>query len=99
MKGEVYTIPISHGEGRFMASEEVLLDLYKKVRLLHNTSILMETLRTECLLILINRCSELKELQVKVVRFLEEWGIQNVLQMVCSKTFLPQIIIIFSETE
>ena len=30
MKGEVYTIPISHGEGRFMASEEVLLDLYKK---------------------------------------------------------------------
>ncbi len=30
MKGEVYTIPISHGEGRFMASDEVLLDLYKK---------------------------------------------------------------------
>ena len=30
MKGKVYTIPISHGEGRFMASEEVLLDLYKK---------------------------------------------------------------------
>ncbi|MBS1572939.1 MAG: phosphoribosylformylglycinamidine synthase subunit PurQ, partial [Bacteroidetes bacterium] len=30
MKGEVYTIPISHGEGRFMASEEVLTDLYKK---------------------------------------------------------------------
>ena len=30
MKGEVYTIPISHGEGRFMASEEVLEDLYKK---------------------------------------------------------------------
>ena len=30
MKGEVYTIPISHGEGRFMASEEVLKDLYKK---------------------------------------------------------------------
>ena len=32
MKGEVYTIPISHGEGRVMASEEVLVDLYKKVR-------------------------------------------------------------------
>ncbi|MBP7173884.1 MAG: phosphoribosylformylglycinamidine synthase [Cloacibacterium sp.] len=30
MKGEVYTIPISHGEGRFMASEEVLKELYKK---------------------------------------------------------------------
>lgn len=30
MKGDVYTIPISHGEGRFMANEEVLLDLYKK---------------------------------------------------------------------
>ncbi len=30
MKGEVYTIPISHGEGRFMASEEVLTELYKK---------------------------------------------------------------------
>lgn len=30
MKGEVFTIPISHGEGRFMASEEVLADLYKK---------------------------------------------------------------------
>lgn len=30
MKGEVYTIPISHGEGRFMASEEVLTGLYKK---------------------------------------------------------------------
>ena len=30
MKGEVYTIPISHGEGRFMASEDMLLDLYKK---------------------------------------------------------------------
>lgn len=30
MKGEVYTIPISHGEGRFMASKEVLTDLYKK---------------------------------------------------------------------
>lgn len=30
MKDEVYTIPISHGEGRFMASEEVLANLYKK---------------------------------------------------------------------
>ena len=30
MKGQVYTIPISHGEGRFMASEQVLEDLYKK---------------------------------------------------------------------
>ena len=29
MKNEVYTIPISHGEGRFMASEEVLIELYK----------------------------------------------------------------------
>ena len=27
MKNEVYTIPISHGEGRFMASEEVLTEL------------------------------------------------------------------------
>jgi phosphoribosylformylglycinamidine (FGAM) synthase-like amidotransferase family enzyme len=99
MKGEVYTIPISHGEGRFMASEEVLARFIKKVRLLHNILILMEILLTECHLILINRCSELKELQVKVVKFLEEWGILNVLQKVCSKTFLPQIIIIFSKTE
>ena len=30
MKDQVYTIPISHGEGRFMASEEVLKALYKK---------------------------------------------------------------------
>ncbi len=30
MKNQVFTIPISHGEGRFMASEEVLKDLYKK---------------------------------------------------------------------
>lgn len=30
MKGQVYTIPISHGEGRFMASEEVLEELYRK---------------------------------------------------------------------
>lgn len=29
MKGETYTIPISHGEGRFMASESVLESLYK----------------------------------------------------------------------
>ncbi len=29
MKGLTYTIPISHGEGRFMASEEVLTVLYK----------------------------------------------------------------------
>lgn len=29
MKGNTYTIPISHGEGRFMASEEVLTELYK----------------------------------------------------------------------
>ncbi|MBS1549273.1 MAG: phosphoribosylformylglycinamidine synthase [Bacteroidetes bacterium] len=29
MKGEVYTIPISHGEGRFMASEDELTRLYK----------------------------------------------------------------------
>lgn len=29
MKDEMYTIPISHGEGRFMASEEILADLYK----------------------------------------------------------------------
>lgn len=29
MKDEVYTIPISHGEGRFMASEEVLKELYQ----------------------------------------------------------------------
>ncbi|MEC5158163.1 phosphoribosylformylglycinamidine synthase [Chryseobacterium sp. MP_3.2] len=30
MKGKVYTIPISHGEGRFMASEEVIKQLYIK---------------------------------------------------------------------
>ncbi|WP_297984303.1 phosphoribosylformylglycinamidine synthase [uncultured Chryseobacterium sp.] len=30
MKDQVFTIPISHGEGRFMASEEVLTELYKK---------------------------------------------------------------------
>lgn len=30
MKDQLYTIPISHGEGRFMASEEVLKNLYKK---------------------------------------------------------------------
>lgn len=29
MKGLEYTIPISHGEGRFMASQEVLTELYK----------------------------------------------------------------------
>ena len=29
MKGEVYTIPISHGEGRFMASQEEIERLYK----------------------------------------------------------------------
>ncbi|MGX9986875.1 phosphoribosylformylglycinamidine synthase [Soonwooa purpurea] len=29
MKDLTYTIPISHGEGRFMASEEVLTELYK----------------------------------------------------------------------
>ncbi len=29
MKDQVYTIPISHGEGRFMASEEVLKELYQ----------------------------------------------------------------------
>jgi len=29
MKDQVYTIPISHGEGRFMASEEVIKELYK----------------------------------------------------------------------
>jgi len=28
-KNEIYTIPISHGEGRFMASQEVLTELYK----------------------------------------------------------------------
>ncbi len=30
MKDQVYTIPISHGEGRFMASNEVIKGLYKK---------------------------------------------------------------------
>ena len=30
MKDQVFTIPISHGEGRFMASESVLEDLYRK---------------------------------------------------------------------
>lgn len=29
MKGQVYTIPISHGEGRFMASEEEIQKLYE----------------------------------------------------------------------
>ncbi|MBV2166778.1 MAG: phosphoribosylformylglycinamidine synthase subunit PurQ, partial [Kaistella sp.] len=29
MKDEVYTIPISHGEGRFMASENVIKELYQ----------------------------------------------------------------------
>ena len=29
MKNEIYTIPISHGEGRFMASKDVLETLYK----------------------------------------------------------------------
>ncbi|WP_304343440.1 phosphoribosylformylglycinamidine synthase [Chryseobacterium koreense] len=29
MKGEVFTIPISHGEGRFMASEAVIRELYE----------------------------------------------------------------------
>jgi phosphoribosylformylglycinamidine synthase len=30
MKDQIYTIPISHGEGRFMASEKVIQDLYEK---------------------------------------------------------------------
>ena len=30
MKGEVFTIPISHGEGRFVASDDVLENLYRK---------------------------------------------------------------------
>lgn len=30
MKHQTYTIPISHGEGRFMASEKVIQDLYEK---------------------------------------------------------------------
>ena len=30
MKDQTYTIPISHGEGRFMASEKVIQDLYEK---------------------------------------------------------------------
>jgi phosphoribosylformylglycinamidine synthase len=29
MKNQIFTIPISHGEGRFMASENVLQELYK----------------------------------------------------------------------
>ncbi|MGZ5264136.1 MAG: phosphoribosylformylglycinamidine synthase, partial [Kaistella sp.] len=29
MKNEIYTIPISHGEGRFMASEPVIKELYE----------------------------------------------------------------------
>ena len=29
MKGEVFTVPISHGEGRFMASENMLKELYQ----------------------------------------------------------------------
>jgi phosphoribosylformylglycinamidine synthase len=29
MKGQVFTIPISHGEGRFMASEEEIKKLYE----------------------------------------------------------------------
>ncbi|SEF68391.1 phosphoribosylformylglycinamidine synthase [Halpernia humi] len=29
MKDKIYTIPVSHGEGRFMASKEILEDLYK----------------------------------------------------------------------
>lgn len=29
MKDEIFTIPVSHGEGRFMASKEILEDLYK----------------------------------------------------------------------
>jgi hypothetical protein len=99
MKGEVYTIPISHGEGRFMASEEVLLDLYKKGQIATQYIDTDGNIAHGMPFNLINRCSELKELQVKVVKFLEEWVIQNVLQMVCSRTFLPQIIIIFSETE
>lgn len=30
MKGEIYNIPISHGEGRFMASEKVIASLYNR---------------------------------------------------------------------
>ena len=30
MKDQTYTIPISHGEGRFIASEKVIQDLYEK---------------------------------------------------------------------
>ncbi|MGS0747293.1 phosphoribosylformylglycinamidine synthase [Halpernia sp. GG3] len=29
MKDEIYTIPVSHGEGRFMASKEIIEQLYK----------------------------------------------------------------------
>lgn len=29
MKDQIYTIPVSHGEGRFMASEEKIMELYK----------------------------------------------------------------------
>lgn len=30
MKDEIYTVPISHGEGRFVAPESVILDLYER---------------------------------------------------------------------
>ena len=77
-----------------MASEDVLLDLYKRsdCYTIHDTD---GNVAHGMPFNLINRCSELKELQVKVVNFWKNGASERFAEGLF-KTFL-QIIIIFSE--
>ena len=81
MKGQIFTVPISHGEGRFYASEAELENLYKNgqiatqyVDLDGNIAYGMPHNPNASLF-------GIEGITSKSGKYMAEWGIQNVLQM------------------
>ena len=74
---EVYTIPISHGEGRFMVSKKCCWICTKRSNYTQYIDT-DETLCTECHFNPNQSLFGMENSQAKVVKFLEEWGIQNI---------------------
>ena len=86
--GGVYTNPASHGEGRFVASEEWLDKLFANGRLQHSTVTLTEMYLwtkngTSMALI-----AQLKVSQVRMAVCLVRWHIQNVVQIPWQSIFM-----------
>ena len=85
--GDIHTVAISHGEGRFVASPEQIRQLAAKGQIATQYVDLNGKATYDSTLIRINRYLPLKVLQVPMAVFSERWRIRNDIRVKrCSET-------------